>query len=130
MNEKRFNPSIFDSKHEVWDLLEQQAIIIEDLEKENEQLRQALKDIEEEKEQLKSKASSWKITCSQEMNEKADLMKQLVSLKEENEQLQNENKRLKSQQKWTKETLQKKLIVEIKPDFYGWRANVKELDDE
>ena len=39
MNEKRFNPSIFDSKHEVWDLLEQQAIIIEDLEKENEQLK-------------------------------------------------------------------------------------------
>ena len=54
----------------------------------------------------------------------------LNSLWEENEQLRNENKRLKSQQKWTEESLQKKLIVEIKPDLYGWRANVKELEDE
>ena len=54
----------------------------------------------------------------------------ISALKEENERLRNENKRLKSQQKWTEETLQKKLIVEIKPDLYGWRANVKELENE
>ena len=48
MSEKRFNPSTFDSKHEVWDLLEKQAIIIEDLEKENEQLRQTIKEMQQD----------------------------------------------------------------------------------
>ena len=59
-----------------------------------------------------------------------NLKEEIEQLKQENEQLRNENERLKSQQKWTEETLQKKLIVEIKPDLYGWRANVKELENE
>lgn len=40
LKEKRFNPSNFECKEEVWDLLEKQAIVIEDLEKHNEELRE------------------------------------------------------------------------------------------
>ena len=47
MSEKRFNPSDFDNKQEVWDLLEKQAIIIEDLENENEQLRQEVENLQD-----------------------------------------------------------------------------------
>lgn len=55
-------------------------------------------------EELKAKASSWKITCSQEMNEKEDLIKQLIELKRENEQLKIVNA------KWLDKSLQDKQI--------------------
>lgn len=44
MSEKRFGS--FENQQEMYDLLEKQAIIIEDLERENEQLRKELTDCE------------------------------------------------------------------------------------
>lgn len=52
-----------------------------------------LNELSEENEQLKAKASSWKITCSQEINEKNVLFMKNRQLKEENEQLKQSNDR-------------------------------------
>ena len=38
--------------------------------------------------ELKGKASSWKITASEEISEKAELIKQIAELKEENKKLE------------------------------------------
>ena len=53
-----------------------------------------LNHLHEENISLKAKSSSWKITASKEGVEKAELMKQIVSLKEENEQLRKEHQEM------------------------------------
>ena len=51
-----------------------------------------LNELHDENQRLKGKVSSWKITASEEISEKQELMKQIVELKEENDRLNMELK--------------------------------------
>ena len=53
--------------------------------------------LQEENKELRAKASSWKITCSQESNEKNVLFMENRRLKDENEQLQFQLKNISTQ---------------------------------
>ena len=53
--------------------------------------------LQEENKELRAKASSWKITCSQESNEKNVLFMENRRLKDENEQLQLQLKNISTQ---------------------------------
>lgn len=55
-----------------------------------------LNELYEENQNLHGKASTWKITASEEIVEKEALMKQIVELKQKNRQLNSENKMLKN----------------------------------
>ena len=88
MSEKRFDYTLYDDG----------TSCIYDKEKDKyyfdssiDELEKLLNDFVKENEQLRQKASSWKITASQEGNEKLKLIKRIVTLKEENENIISKN---------------------------------------
>ena len=66
------------------------------LEAQAEPIVKLLNELHEENQNLQGKASTWKITASEEIVEKEALMKQIVELKQKNRQLNSENKMLKN----------------------------------
>lgn len=71
-----------------------------------------LNELAEENQRLKGRVSSWKITASDEISEKQELMKQIVKLKEENKILSDELEQAKAviHKKWTEYLKKKELI--------------------
>lgn len=78
MTEKRFKYILFEGFEENGEPIS------------NHEVAMRLNSLAEENKELRAKSSSWKITASEEISEKQELMKQNVKLKEENEQLKQQ----------------------------------------
>ena len=86
--------------------------------------------LQEENKELQAKASSWKITCSQESNEKNVLFMENRRLKDENEQLQFQLKNISTQRdeffKGARENSLK--IGQLEKENEQWRQNIEQLN--